>query len=163
MIEQFAREQVATLRSAGMRYRGQSYEVSVSVGALRGVDDIAALAKRFHEAHCRRYGHMAESEAVEIVNFQVTAIGNIPKPQFQEIAIPGRSPLPEPSAKRMVYFGPLHAVEVPVFRRAVLLAGAVLEGPAIIEEKTSTTVLYPGQSARIDGYLNVEIEPSQKR
>jgi len=37
--------------------------------------DLAALAKRFHEAHRRRYGHMAESEAVEIVNFQVTAVG----------------------------------------------------------------------------------------
>jgi N-methylhydantoinase A len=163
MIEQFAREQVATLRSAGMRYRGQSYEVSVPVGALRGADNIAALAKRFHEAHRRRYGHMAESEAVEIVNFQVTAIGNIPKPQFQETAIAGLPPLPEPSARRAVYFGPRDAVEVPVFRRAALPPGATLEGPAIIEEKTSTLVVYPGQSARVDGYLNVEIEPSQKR
>jgi N-methylhydantoinase A len=163
MIERFAREQVTTLRSAGMRYRGQSYEVSVPVGALRGVDDIAALAKRFHEAHRRRYGHMAESEAVEIVNFQVTAIGKIPKPQFHEAAIAGLPLLPAPSARRAVYFGPRDAVEVPVFRRATLPAGATLEGPAIIEEKTSTIVVYPGQRARVDGYLNVEIEPSQKR
>jgi N-methylhydantoinase A len=151
------------LRSAGMRYRGQSYEVSVPVSALRGADDIGALAKRFHEAHRRRYGHMAESEAVEIVNFQVTAIGKIPKPQFHALTISEPSPLPEPSAERAVYFGPNDALRVPVFRRAALPPGAVLEGPAIIEEKTSTIVLCPGQGARIDGYLNVEIEPSQKR
>jgi N-methylhydantoinase A len=162
LAEKFAREQVATLRSAGMRYRGQSYEVSVPVGALRDARDVAVLAERFHDAHRRRYGHMAESEAVEIVNFQVTAIGKIPKPQFQEIASSGSPPLPAPSAKRAVYFGPSDAVEVPVFRRAALLPGATLRGPAIIEEKTSTIVLYPGQGARIDGYLNVEIEPLTK-
>ncbi len=40
--------------------------------------------------------------------------------------------------------------------------GAAIDGPAIIEEKTSTVVLYPGQRGRIDGYLNVEIEPVGK-
>jgi N-methylhydantoinase A len=162
LVEKFARDQVATLRSAGMRYRGQSYEVSVPVGALHRVADIAALADRFHEAHRRRYGHMAESEAVEIVNFQVTAIGRIPKPQFQELAIAGSPRPPVPSAKRAVYFGASDAVDVPVFRRAALPPGAALAGPAIIEEKTSTIVLYPGQAARTDGYLNVEIEPLPK-
>ena len=73
--EQFARDRLTTLRTAGMRYRGQSYEVSVPVSALKGDDDIVALGKRFHEAHRRRYGHMAEGEAIEIVNFQVTAVG----------------------------------------------------------------------------------------
>jgi N-methylhydantoinase A len=163
ITEKFAREQVATVRSAGMRYRGQSYEVSVPVGALRDAADIAALAKRFHEAHRRRYGHMAESEAVEIVNFQVTAIGKIPKPQFQEAATSGQPRLPAPTEKRAVYFGPHDALDVPVFRRAALSPGAAIDGPAIIEEKTSTIVLYPGQAARVDGYRNVEIEPRQNR
>ena len=57
--EKFAREQLTTLRTAGMRYRGQSYEVSVPVSKLATDEDIAALANRFHEAHRRRYGHMA--------------------------------------------------------------------------------------------------------
>src|SRR6202043_2403443 len=86
MQEQFTREQLTTLRSAGIRYRGQSYEVSVPVAGLNDEADLVALGKRFHEVHRRRYGHMAESEAVEIVNFQVTAVGAIPKPQFSVIA-----------------------------------------------------------------------------
>jgi len=162
LTEKFAREQVATLRSAGMRYRGQSYEVSVPVGALRRSADIAALAERFHEAHRRRYGHMAASEAVEIVNFQVTAVGKIPKPKVHAAPISANPRLPAPAEGRTVFFGPTDAIEVPVFRRAALPAGAGIDGPAIIEEKTSTAVLYPGQRAGIDSYLNLEIEPLQK-
>jgi N-methylhydantoinase A len=163
LVEKFAREQIAILRSAGMRYRGQSYEVSVPVGLLHGAADIAALAERFHEAHRRRYGHMAASEAVEIVNFQVTAVGQIPKPKAQEKPVSSVAPIPAPTETRPVYFSPTDASDVPVFRRAALPAGAAIDGPAIIEEKTSTTALYPGQRARIDGFLNLEIEALQKR
>jgi N-methylhydantoinase A len=140
-----------------MRYRGQSYEVSVPVGALNTDADLADLAKRFHDAHRRRYGHMAASEAVEIVNFQVTAVGQIPKPQFTAAE---RAPHPQPPAahgRRTAYFSAAEKIDVPVFRRSALGAGTMIDGPAVIEEKTSTTVLYPGQRAEVDGYLNIEI------
>ena len=155
--EKFAREQLTTLRTAGMRYRGQSYEVSVPVSALQTDDDLAALTKRFHEAHQRRYGHMATSEAVEIVNFQVTAVGQIPKPQFQEIADAAGSQSLPPHEKRAAYFNAADAVEIPVFRRSDLSPGAIISGPAILEEKTSTIVIYPSQRALVDTYLNIEI------
>jgi N-methylhydantoinase A len=157
--EQFPRERLTTLRSAGMRYRGQSYEVSVPVSGLQSDADIAVLAKRFHEAHRRRYGHMAASEAVEIVNFQVTAVGQIPKPRFDKIVVSDNVPPPAPHEIRTAYFSAAGAIEAPVIRRSTLQPGAAFAGPAIIEEKTSTVVLYPGQRARIDGYLNIEIEP----
>jgi N-methylhydantoinase A len=156
--ENFARERLTTLRSAGMRYRGQSYEVSVAVTALHSDADLAALANRFHEAHRRRYGHMAQAEAVEIVNFQVTAVGKIPKPQFTMRATPERAAAPAPHEMRVAHFSPADATAVPVFRRSALGPGAIIDGPAVIEEKTSTTVLYPGQRATIDGYLNIEIK-----
>ena len=155
--EQFPRERLTTLRSAGMRYRGQSYEVSVPVTGLNSDADLTALGKRFHEAHRRRYGHMAESEAVEIVNFQVTAVGAIPKPQFGAVAVLGTLQPPIPHETRTAYFNSTDAIQVPVFRRSALAAGAVIDGPAVIEEKTSTTVLYPGQRAEIDGYLNIAV------
>jgi N-methylhydantoinase A len=159
MQEQLARERLTALRSAGMRYRGQSYEVSVPVGSLKADADIAALGQRFHEAHRRRYGHMAATEAIEIVNFQVTAVGEIPKPQFGKIAVPDQSrPPPAPEELRPVYFGPADPAKAPVFRRSSLGPGTMIDGPAVLEEKTSTTVLYPGQRATMDGYLNIEIE-----
>ncbi len=158
MAEKFPRDRLTTLRSAGMRYRGQSYEVSVPVTGLKSDTDLATLGERFHEAHRRRYGHKAESEAIEIVNFQVTAVGEIPKPRFHAITVPEQPQLPSPYEMRAAYFSPTDAIQVPVFRRAALAPGAVIDGPAIIEEKTSTIVLYPGQRAAIDGYLYIEVE-----
>jgi N-methylhydantoinase A len=120
---------------------------------------VADLAERFHDAHRRRYGHMAQAEAVEIVNFQVTAVGLIPKPAMKTFAAPAAgSAQASPQAIRPAYFNGRDASDAPVWRRSALLPGARIEGPAIIEEKTSTTVLYPAQRATIDPYLNIEIE-----
>jgi N-methylhydantoinase A len=154
--EQFARESLQTRRHVGMRYRGQSYEVSVPVPRLREPSDIADLVRRFHDAHQRRYGHMAEAEAVEIVNFQATAVGLIPKPvvkRFQKADMQAAKPKIRP-----VYFNASEAAETPVYRRSTLQPGTAIEGPAVIEEKTSTTVLYPGQRAVVDDYLNIEVD-----
>lgn len=156
--EQFPPERVKTLRHAGMRYRGQSYEVSVAAASLRSAQDIAALAARFHEAHQRRYGHKAQSEAVEIVNFQVTAVGEIPKPVLPAAPLPQQKVAAAPHAVRKAYFGPATGRDVPVFRRSDLPPGTAISGPAIVEEKTSTIVLYPGQRALVDQYRNIEIE-----
>jgi len=156
MREQFPRERLLTRRHAGMRYRGQSYEVAVPVARLRGPQDMADLVKGFHEAHQRRYGHMAQAEAVEIVNFQVTAVALIAKPAWKTFE---RTDAPaKPHETRQAYFSAGDARAVPVFRRSTLRPGMRIEGPAIVEEQTSTTVLYPGQRAQVDEYLNLEIE-----
>jgi N-methylhydantoinase A len=154
MREQFPRERLQTRRHAGMRYRGQSYEVAVPVPSLRGPEDVADLTRRFHDAHRRRYGHMAQAEAVEIVNFQVTAVGLIQKPVMKTFA--RTTAAAQPHATRRAWFDAEIARVVPVFRRSALQPGMWIEGPAIIEEQTSTTVLYPGQRAEVDEYLNIE-------
>jgi N-methylhydantoinase A len=156
MREQFPRERLLAHRHAGMRYRGQSYEVAVPVPRLRGPQDMADLITRFHDAHQRRYGHMAQAEAVEIVNFQVTAVALIAKPALKTFE---RTDAPaKPHETRQAYFSAGAARAAPVFRRSTLQPGMRIEGPAILEEKTSTTVLYPGQRADVDEYLNVEVE-----
>jgi N-methylhydantoinase A len=156
MREQFPRERLLAHRHAGMRYRGQSYEVAVPVPRLRGPQDMADLITRFHDAHQRRYGHMAQAEAIEIVNFQVTAVALIAKPALK--TFPRTDAPAKPHEARQAYFSAGDARAVPVFRRSTLQPGMRFEGPAILEEKTSTTVLYPGQRADVDEYLNVEIE-----
>jgi len=157
VAEGFAPRDIAMLRHAGMRYTSQSYEVSVAVPPLDGPDSVATLARRFHEAHHRRYGHMAEGEPVEIVNFGVTASGALAKPSLRSRALGPAAP-PPPHHVREVHFAGEAAARVPVYRRADLAPGMRIAGPAIIEEQTSTTVLHPGQNAAIDGYLDIEIE-----
>jgi N-methylhydantoinase A len=155
--ERFARERLATRRHAGMRYRGQSYELPVEVPSLAGPTAVADLIRRFHAAHARRYGHMAQAEAVEIVNFQVTAIASIPKPRPKTCNAPARLQA-SPSGTRRAFFNAAEGCDVPVWRRNDLLPGMRVEGPAVIEEKTSTIVLHPGQRAEVDEYLNIEVE-----
>ena len=154
--ESFTGDRVAMLRHAGMRYRGQSYEVDVAVPAHVGDGDLNLLASRFHEAHKRRYGHMAEAEAIEIVNFKVTGVGRIAKPRLEPLR-EGSGARPEPLEVRRAYFDTPGGEDVPVYRRRQLGPGVRLEGPAVIEEQTSTTVLLPGQTATVDRYGNLEI------
>ena len=157
LAERFARERIVTRRQAGMRYRGQSYEVPVEVPPLSGAHSVADLIGRFHAAHQRRYGHMAQREAVEIVNFQAIAIGLIPKPAAKKFAGAARRPA-SARGKRQVYFSGSEHWDVPVWHRNDLLPGMFVEGPAVVEEKTSTIVLYPGQHAQVDEYSNLAVK-----
>jgi N-methylhydantoinase A len=64
----------------------------------------------------------------------------------------------KPHATRPAHFNAGDAREVPVLLRSTLRPGMRIEGPAIIEEKTSTTVLYPAQHGTVDEYMNIEVE-----
>jgi N-methylhydantoinase A len=153
--ENVSKEQLELLRFAGIRYSGQSYEVWVPV-AVDGPPDLDDMVRQFHAAHLRRYGHAADNQALEIVNFKVVGRGVIPKPELRSFPAADTKVAPVES-RRPVYFGPDAIHETPIYRRARLEPGMEINGPAVIEEKTSTTVLYPGQFARIDAYLNLEV------
>jgi N-methylhydantoinase A len=157
--ERFPRDHLHTLRTAGMRYRGQSYEVGVPVSRIATKEDLVQLGRRFHEAHHRRYGHMAENETIDIVNFKVTGVGEIAKPVLTPVEFVRAGPA-APVEVRSVHFGALGTLKTDVYRRSDLQPGATITGPAILEESTSTIVVYPGQRATVDAYLNLEIEAS---
>jgi N-methylhydantoinase A len=154
--ENVSKNQLELLRFAGMRYSGQSYEVWVPVTGY-GAHEVKDMVVKFHAAHLRRYGHAADTQAVEIVNFKVIGLGVIPKPKLRSFP-PAGGKSAQVENRRPVYFGPGMILETPVYRRIRLEPGMEVAGPAVIEEKTSTTVLYPGQCARVDEYLNIEVE-----
>jgi N-methylhydantoinase A len=147
-----------------MRYIGQSYELPIPLGSF-DVADWAALGLAFHAEHRRRFGHSDPAAPVEIVSFAVTATGLIDTPELPRPPSGTREPSPEArSGTRRVYFetetpGGGEWLEAPVWRREALLAGNEIAGPAIVEEVSATTVLYPGDRARVDdiGSLIVEI------
>lgn len=160
--ESFSRDQIKLERSAGMRYRGQSYEVAVAAGLMNSQADIDALREAFHTAHERRYGHMAANETIEIVTVKVVGAGLLDKPDTPETP-PGPLMPATAHTRRTAWFGEAGEKDTPVYRRSDLQAGMQLSGPAIVEEKTSTIVIYPGQSARIDAYLNIEISIAEEQ
>jgi N-methylhydantoinase A len=137
-------ERISVVRTLGMRYVGQSWELVVRMPA--GADSMAGLEAAFYVAHERRYGHASDG-AAEIVNFRLAAIGAVAKPEPPRWALTG--PLAASRrVERSVVFG---GVRVPtaVYRRDGLPGDVAFSGPAIVEEMGATTVVPPGWGARV--------------
>jgi N-methylhydantoinase A len=138
-------------RTADMRYVGQEYSVAVQIGAAI---DLREIDGAFHDAHRIRYGHSTPGAPVEFVNLRVAAMGRIAAaaapytpPEEPDQPLLGRRPV--------VYAGEAH--DTPVVMRERLLPGAVWEGPVVVEEESSTTVVPPGRVATVDELGNVLI------
>lgn len=143
-------------RYADLRYVGQSYELEVPVP--EGPEDgrVARIVEAFHRKHAQVYGHSDPKEEVEFVNLRTVHIYPLPKPSgTHEARSRGR---PKPKGTRPAYF--LEAgeyVETPFYEREGLPQGWEAEGPAIIEQPDTTTVIYPGQRCRVDSAGNILI------
>jgi N-methylhydantoinase A len=136
-------------RSADMRYVGQEYTVNVAIGEEISLETIE---HDFHEAHRIRYGHSTPGAPVEFVNLRLAAMGRIGA---------GRAPFQAPEdghdpllgRRRVVYSGEEH--ETDVLLRDHLRPGTTQEGPLVIEEASSTTVVPPGYTVEIDDHGNM--------
>lgn len=141
-----------TVREADVRYVGQSMEVRVAAPA--GAFDarfIEQLIANFHAAHRKAFGYDYQGkQSVELVNFCVSGFGVIERPALPRLdARPGVAPARK--AMRPVYFDDAW-IDTPIYDRAVLPAGHRLEGPCIVEEFGSTTVVWPGQWLEVDAH-----------
>jgi len=151
-------EQITVKRAADMRYVGQEHAVAVDLPIeLFAQQDRAAIKRHFDEMHEQRYGTSAPAERAEIVSLRATVTGVMRKPPQETIAVGAAAP---PAAahtgKRPVYFGE-GFIDTPTYARAHLLAGNRIEGPALIEEHASTTVVLPGAVVEVDTFGNLVI------
>jgi N-methylhydantoinase A len=139
-----------------LRYVGQSFELTVPLpGGVQGPDAVARIVETFHREHERAYGYNAPGEPVEWVHVRLTALGRIAKPGLRGWTRGGEARAAQ-KATRPVYFAESNGfVTCPVYDRSLLGAGAVIEGPAVIEEPDSTTVLHPGYRGEVDGFGNL--------
>lgn len=143
-------------RTADLRYVGQAYEVNVP--APGGAVDAAAMAETvagFHAEHQRLFAHSATGDPVELVSLRLIAVGSVQAPDPRERPAGGAA---TPKESRPVYFAESDGfVECPIYERATLAPGAEFEGPAIVEQMDSTTVVHPGQAASVDAWGNLII------
>ena len=137
-------------RQVDLRYVGQSHELTLPL-TTEALDpaQLDQLLEQFHRTHDRAYGFSAPGEDVELVSVRLSAIGQIAKPALAPLA----KATGEATAKgqRPVYFAESKGfVDCPVYDRYALGAGAVVQGPAIVEEIDSTTVVHPQYQVRVD-------------
>jgi len=150
-------------RALDVRYAGQEYTITVPVEP--GPIDEQALKSvraRFHELHEQTYSHASPAEPIEVVNVRIEAIGRVarvdPAPIAQgEAQPPAEARVGEASALFARGESPVAAV---VWDRGTLLAGNVVDGPAIVADTGATTVLPPRARCRVDatGQLVVTVE-----
>jgi N-methylhydantoinase A len=137
------------------RYKAQVWELDTPVtgGNLASADDVAALIEAFHQVHERVYAVRDEGSPVEFVNWKgrISIKLFAPPPPPKIAASPYR---PEPDAMRSCYFMETGRTSTAIFRGRKLEAGASIAGPAIIEEPTTTIVVYPGLSAQLSAAGN---------
>lgn len=147
--------------AADMRCVGQFHELLVPLpepGAPGWwhADDVAAA---FHRQHERAYGHTDEAVPVEFVNLRVDAFGRTPKAALAR-ADGEASGVPEPVAHRPVCLDAAKGFEdVPVYRRGDVRPGHGIDGPAVIIQRDTTTVLLHGQSATVapNGVIRIKV------
>jgi len=159
--EGFTGAAVRVRRSADCRYQGQSFELTIPLGAgPLDAAGLAALDEAFGREHERVYGHRAgPEEPVEIVNLRVVGQGIPAEPRVPAGVRLDRGVAVGPATRRRVYFGPEEGWrETPILGRGDLAAPRV--GPCIVEEYDATCVVPPGVKASLDGHGNIALEVS---
>ena len=142
-------------RAVDLRYRGQSFDLRVSMpdGDLDAAA-LAAAADRFHERHERRYGHASPDEPIELVTIRLRARGVVDPPPLSMAS--GTAEAAPQTTRPATFDG--ETTETPVYDRERLGPGAAFDGPAVIEGVESTAVVPPGAAAHVDDLGNVVIE-----
>jgi N-methylhydantoinase A len=151
--------QMSLQRFVDMRYLGQWRSLTVPVSTPV---DMADAAARFHAEHERAYNYRRDASPVEIYRLSVRAIGVTPKPELKRHQPSGAAAAPRGS--RPAHFDSSgDAVDSPLYLRSELPAGTKLDGPSIIDQLDSTTLVPPGWRAEVDEWLNIRMHREEGR
>jgi N-methylhydantoinase A len=152
------RDAITVNRYLDVRYVGQEFAIQTPVTA----DDLQSgdperIRAAFDEIHERRFGHQAVDEPVEIVNLRLTVLGRRARSRFPQLAgTAGRALIAE---RPVIFDDPSAPVRTPIYDRDLLAAGERVEGPAVIWEYASTTLLFAGDTMSVapSGELIVQL------
>lgn len=151
---------ITVIRSCDMRYVGQGYEISVSYPSSAGSETIAnVLLDAFNKEYRLLFGREIPGVPVEVLNWRGAVRAESPPLSLRSASTKGSHNLKAAlSGTRPIYL-PESAdyVDVPVYNHDKLPSGAEFTGPAIVEQKESTSIVIPGSSVKVDDQLNLII------
>jgi N-methylhydantoinase A len=152
-------DEIVVTRAADMRYVGQEHAVTVDLdSALFVSEDRAGVKAEFDRVHEVRYGTCAPAEPADLVSLRVTVTGVMRKPPMAPLPAAEHGADAAVRGVKPVYFRAAgDFVPTMVFKRDLLRPGHKIEGPALVEEHASTTVVQPGDVLEVDGFGNLHI------
>ena len=144
---------------ADMRYMGQEHTVKVNVPPVPWTEEMKEeIISRFHDTHEHFYTFRLPDTPTEIVNLHLVGYGQLSKPELAPIPKQEGSVQNVRKEVRNVYFTDDGWLDTPVYDRESLGSGAVIDGPAIVEEAAAAAVVAKGQRLTVDTYGNLIIE-----
>jgi N-methylhydantoinase A len=150
---------VRMVREVDLRYVGQGFELAVEIPeGLVTKDALQLVRDAFDEVYAKRYGFASSDKPVEATTWKLTAYGDSPSLEVPKIDSDDRLRVAIPTESRAAYFPETDGfVEIPVFSRYDLVPHQLVQGPAIVEERESTTVIPPGLEGLVDEYGTVRV------
>jgi N-methylhydantoinase A len=140
-----------------MRYAGQGYELTIPVPELpRTAQDLVEVRARFDAEHDKLTGHSAPDERVEIVNYRVTAVARVPQASIASPFTATGAASDARTGSRVTLIDGEPSTTA-LYDRTKLVPGATVEGPAILLQDDSTTVIHAGQRGRVVELGQLEI------
>jgi N-methylhydantoinase A len=156
--ENVADEDIVVTYQMDLRYMGQEHTLSVYVPRNFTEADKIPAGKAFDDLHYSSYGHNAPEESKEVVSLRAIGIGKVNKPSMQALQAGSQQPTAQAlEGERPVYRGNGSFEQFKVYRRDKLLSNNVINGPAVVEEITATTVVESNQTCTVDKYGNLII------
>jgi N-methylhydantoinase A len=156
--EGFSRSSVMLERYMDLRYQGQGYELSVAVD----VDalDTQQVRSDFDELHAKKFGHAASSQPVEVMSYRLISLAAPDRDQsvFDVLPVSGVSG-PEARIRSGTFDvnGSPERFEMEVIQRDMMEMHRIYDGPLVIEQSDTTTLVIPRQSAELDAQGNIII------
>ncbi len=155
---QLARHQVTLTRTADLRYEGQGYTVETSADRLDAAAPIADLTARFADAYTHLCGVAPTDTPVEVVHWKVSGVGPAEALDLrlaQNASGVGDGPKAL-KGQRSIYMPEARAFQsAAIYDRYRLRPGDTVSGPAVVEERESSLVLFPGHIGHVDDHLNI--------
>ena len=142
-------------RQLELRYLGQEHAIPVEVGPSI---DVGAVVRAFGDRHEARYGHRMDAR-VQVLNVRVRSAGGAATPALREL--PRREvndAAPAPGSRRAWCFTTRRMTRFSTWRRQDLAAGDRIEGPALVDEGTSVTVIHTSQHLGVDRHGHLVIK-----
>jgi N-methylhydantoinase A len=142
-------------RSVDMRYIGQSHELNVPVPSEIKEDGLEEIVRRFHIIHMKHYGYSMPDEEVALVSFRLVARGIRSKPAIEVKSTRVGDISEALKGSRPVHFADEGWVKCDVYDRELLNPGSLFQGPCVVEEWDTTTIVNGGYRAEVDVWGNL--------
>jgi N-methylhydantoinase A len=154
----FTANSIVMQRALEMRYIGQEFSLLIDCPSQSlSPDGVQQIRDRFNQVYAARYGHAFPDVMPEVASLRLHVYGVLAKPELNLRGDANQATNAKPGEYRPVYFDETGFVECAIYRRPGLPVNLVLNGPIVIEEQSSTTLVSPLDTVMADGFGNLII------